>query len=317
MSDKLLIKFLLDETTAAENQEVKKWLASDVKNKAYYHQFERIWKESQVLAQVSEVDEEAAWQRFKRRVDQRQATVPLAKEPKPFRLWVRIAAVFIFCFATWFIYKNVGTYTDVSSNDMVLSQALPDGSKLVLNKNTHISYAKNFKTNRNVEIEQGEVFFEVAHDRSHPFVIEIKNVKVEVVGTSFNIKRFKNAVEVIVETGKVNIYKDGEQLRLIKDERILLKDDERIAEKEKNEDNLHSYYRTQLFVTNNTPLPKLITTLNEAYGVEISLSDQAKDDRISTTLPFKFSLEKNLKTICETLDLKMKRNQNKISLSKK
>ena len=97
----------------------------------------------------------------------------------------------------------------------------------------------------------------------------------------------------------------------------MLKDDERIAEKKKNEDNLHSYYRTQLFVTNNTPLPKLITTLNEAYDVEISLSDQAKDDRITTTLPFKFSLEKNLKTICETLDLKMKRNQNKILLSKK
>ena len=317
MDDELLIKFLLNETNTAENEEVQNWIAASVENEKYYRQFERIWKESEALAETSEVDEEVAWQKFKRRVDEKQAAAPIIKKIKPAQLWLRIAAVFVICFGGWLFYQNLNGYTDLASNNVVLNQELPDGSKLVLNKNTNISYAKNFKSNRKVQLQQGEVFFDVAHDRSHPFVIDIKDVKVEVVGTSFNIKRFENAVEVIVETGIVKVNKDGRQLELTKGESVLLKDDEEITVKQKTEDELYNYYRTQLFVTNNTPLPKLITTLNDAYGVEISLSEQVKKERISTTLPFKFSFEKNLGTICETLDLKMERNGNEISLSKK
>ena len=317
MDDELLIKFLLNETTPTENEQVQNWLSADVENEKYYRQFERIWKESEALAQASEVNEEMAWQKFKQLVDAKQSAVPVVKKIRPNQLWLRAAAVFVICFGAWLVYQNIASYTKLASNDAVLNQELPDGSKLVLNKNTNISYAKNFKTNRNVEIEQGEVFFDVAHDRSHPFVIEIKDVKVKVVGTSFNIKRFKDAVEVIVETGIVKVDKDGRELQLKKDESVFLRDDEAITAKQKNDDELYSYYRTQLFITNNTPLPKLITTLSEAYGVEISLSEQVKKDRISTTLPFKFSLEKNLETVCETLDLKMERNQDGILLSKK
>ncbi|MFN0255412.1 FecR family protein [Pedobacter ureilyticus] len=317
MNDELLIKFLLKETTSEENKEVQNWMVADAENEKYYRQFERIWKESEALAQASTVDEELAWQKFKQRVDEKQTTVPVVKKLKLAQFWLRIAAVFAICFGSWLVYQNLNGYTDLVSSEVVLNQELPDGSKLVLNKNTSISYASNFKSNRKVELEQGEVFFDVAHDRSHPFVIDIKGVKVEVVGTSFNIKRFKNAVEVIVETGVVKVSKDSQQLKLLKGESIMLADDEKIIAKQKTEDELYSYYRTQLFVTNNTPLPKLINTLGEAYGAKISLSEQVKKDRISTTLPFKFSLEKNLETICETLDLKMQRNQDEILLSKK
>lgn len=316
MNDELLIKFLLKETTAEEVAQVQQWIVASAENEKYYRQFERIWNESAALTQTSAVDEEAAWQKFKKRVEEKQ-TVPIVKKLKPTTIWLRVAAVFVLCFGTWLAYQQFGNqYTDVASHDLVLNQQLPDGSQLVLNKNTNISYAKNFKTNRKVEIKSGEVFFDVAHDRSHPFIIAVNNIQVEVVGTSFNIKQLKNTVEIIVETGIVKVNKDGQQLTLTKGESISLKDDEPLVKKQ-TEDELYNYYRTQLFVTNNTPLPRLIATLNEAYDVKITLSEQIKNERISTTLPFKYTLEKNLTTICETLDLKMQRNQNEIFLSKK
>lgn len=318
MNDELLIKFLLNETTAEETIEVQQWIVASAENEKYYRQFERIWKESEVLSQSSPVDEELAWQKFKQRVDEKQTADPVVKKLKLTPIWLRIAAVFTLCFGAWLAYQQLGSqYINLTSQNLVLNKQLPDGSQLVLNRNTSISYASDFKTNRKVEIKSGEVFFDVAHDRSHPFTIDINNVKVEVVGTSFNIKRFKDAVEVIVETGVVQVNKEGQQLRLTKGESVLLKDDEKISTKKNTEDELYNYYRTQLFVANNTPLPKLIEMLSEAYGTKISLSEQVKNDKISTTLPFKYSLEKNLGTICETLDLKMQRNLDEILLSKK
>jgi len=317
MNDELLIKFLLNETTAEEAEQVQQWIVANAENEKYYHQFERIWNESTMLTQTSTVDEEVAWQKFKKRVEEKQ-TAPIVKKLKPTTIWLRVAAVFVLCFGAWLAYQQLGNqYTDVASQDLVLNQQLPDGSQLVLNKNTNISYAKNFKTNRKVEIKSGEVFFDVAHDRSHPFIIAINDVQVEVVGTSFNIKRLKSTVEIIVETGIVKVNKDGRQITLTKGESVLLKDDEKLLVKKQTEDELYNYYRTQLFVANNMPLPRLIATLNEAYDAKITLSEQVKNERISTTLPFQYSLEKNLATICETLDLKMQRNQNEILLSKK
>lgn len=324
MNDELLVKFLLNETTAEETTEVQKWMSASAENEKYYQQFERIWKESETLAQTQEVDEEAAWQRFKQRVVEKETAVtPIVKKLKPAKIFWRIAAVFVFCLGSWLAYQQFLGYTNITSSDLVINQKLPDGSRLVLNKNTSISYATDFKTNRKVEIKSGEVFFEVEHDRIHPFIIDVNNIKVEVEGTSFNIKKQANAVEVIVETGTVKVFKNakglgsGKELRLTKGESILLGDDGGLSVKRQIEDELYNYYRTELFVANNTPLARLITILKDAYGTDISLSEEVKNYRISTTLPFKYSLEKNLETICETLDLKMQRNPNQILLSKK
>ncbi|RZL42785.1 MAG: DUF4974 domain-containing protein, partial [Pedobacter sp.] len=190
------------------------------------------------------------------------------------------------------------------------------GSQLVLNKNTSISYATDFKTNRKVEIKSGEVFFDVAKDRSHPFAIDVSEVNVEVVGTSFNIKKVKNTVEVIVESGIVKVSRGKQQLTLTRGESIFLSDEKELI-KTQTEDELYNYYRTGVFVAKNTSLPKLANILGEAYGTKITVSNEARKDNIFTTLPLKYSLEQNLETICKTLDLKMQRNQNGILLSKK
>ena len=51
------------------------------------------------------------------------------------------------------------------------------------------------------------------------------------------------------EAGRADI-----ALRLIKGESVLLGNDQEFAAKKQTEDELYNYYRTQLFVANNTPL---------------------------------------------------------------
>ena len=73
MNDELLIKFLLNETTAEESRTVQSWISANAENRKYFQQFERIWNESTSLAESSNVDEEQAWQNFKQRVNLAQS----------------------------------------------------------------------------------------------------------------------------------------------------------------------------------------------------------------------------------------------------
>ena len=69
---------------------------------------------------------------------------------------------------------------------------LPDGSKVWLNAASSIRYPIAFnEKERRVEIS-GEVYVEVAHDKTWPFFVQTKNQQVQALGTSFNVNAYKN-----------------------------------------------------------------------------------------------------------------------------
>ena len=233
-------------------------------------------------------------------------------------MWLKVAAVLFIAVGGWLLYNLYapGHYTELTASNEVRTENLPDGSELTLNKHSKISYSGNFKNNRKLKMEEGDVFFEVAKDKIHPFVIDIGKVSVEVVGTSFNIRHLKNDTEVNVETGVVKVRIANEEIKLYKGEKILITGNTHQLEKEQSTDQLYNYYRTNLFQANNIALSKLVKTLNEAYHSNIILDEKVKGLTISTTLKFG-SLDQNLQIICDTFNLKLSRNSNNILLSYK
>jgi transmembrane sensor len=86
---------------------------------------------------------------------------------------------------------------------------LPDGSSVLLKKNSEIVYPVIFeKTNREVQLI-GEAFFEVAKDSLRPFLVKTEGYTTTVLGTSFNVEAYPNATQlsVSVKTGKVSVAK--------------------------------------------------------------------------------------------------------------
>jgi transmembrane sensor len=314
MTDELLIRFLLNEATTAEKISITTWLEESPANKKYFSQFEQIWLSSKNLASNTTVNEDQAWLKFRERTRTRTTVVPLKRN----WAWLKIAALLLLAAGLWTTYSlfKPQAYTDLASSNQVITEKLPDGSELTLNKNSRISYASNFEKHRSLKLTQGDVFFQVAHDKSHPFVIEIEKVSVTVVGTSFNIKHLHHQTEVIVETGIVKVQIGKEEIELRKGEKVWISASASQLVKEQSTDELYAYYRTQLFVARNTPLSVLLATLSEAYGTEIILSSPGlKNKPITTTLKGQASLDKNLQYIAETMDLKISRNQNQILLS--
>lgn len=100
---------------------------------------------------------------------------------------------------------------------------LPDNSTVWLNAETKLKVPENFagKT-RTVILEGGEAFFDVKHDARYPFVVKVNQLNVQVLGTSFNIRSYKDLgrITVAVASGKVGVTRANQTLSM------LLPDDE-------------------------------------------------------------------------------------------
>lgn len=88
------------------------------------------------------------------------------------------------------------------------SVPMPDGSTVTLNTDSEIRVAVT-ETERRVELEQGEAFFEVAKDPTRPFVVRAGNKRVIAVGTKFSVRRDAGDIEVVVTEGKVRVETAG------------------------------------------------------------------------------------------------------------
>lgn len=101
---------------------------------------------------------------------------------------------------------------------------LKDGSKLDLDTATRVR-AKIGAERREVWLEAGQVYFDVAHDASRPFVVHAGPRTITVLGTKFSVRRDGERVEVAVVEGRVRVdqaialpgdimLSEGEQTRL-------------------------------------------------------------------------------------------------------
>jgi len=84
---------------------------------------------------------------------------------------------------------------------------LSDGSKVTLNTNSKIRVTVS-ETQRLVELQQGEAFFDVAKDEKRPFVVRSGSLRVVAVGTKFAVRLDADQVRVLVSEGRVRIEKE-------------------------------------------------------------------------------------------------------------
>lgn len=155
--------------------------------------------------------------------------------------------------------------------------ALPDGSRIFLNRNSEFSYRSNFgNTARNVTLS-GEAFFEIAPDASKPFIIDAGNASVRVVGTSFNVitSNSKSAVEVFVKTGEVMLSSNSGSKTVALEPGYIGTIDAEITGKELNKNPNYLSWKTGLLVYNGQKLDVVFSDLKRVYNMDIEVADPA------------------------------------------
>lgn len=323
MNDKLLIKYLLKETSQEEEKVVKKWVTAHPDHQKQYDHIHWIWENSKNLAQKSDVDENAAWQRFLERKAQKVHPVPKSGSRFLTPIWVRAAAavalVFLLGWSVFSLLPHSGrayfSAVLLESDSFSVQESLLDGSLITLNKNSRVNYSqKLFSRQRLVNMVGGEAYFQVQKNQRRPFIVQTENIAITVLGTSFNVKNEGEITIVIVDSGAVKVEMGNQQVFLEPHEKAILNRVKGTLEKSVQEDQLFRYYVNNLFVAENTPLQQIVEALNIAYGSEITIaSDELKTLPITTTLEYG-SLDDNLEVIKETLGIQISKEDNKIVL---
>jgi len=87
---------------------------------------------------------------------------------------------------------------------------LTDGSFASLNTASKVSVAMG-SDSRKVRLERGEAWFQVAHDRQRPFIVEAGDVRVQAVGTEFSVRMREGGADVLVTEGVVETWVVGRE----------------------------------------------------------------------------------------------------------
>lgn len=93
--------------------------------------------------------------------------------------------------------------------------SLPDGSVVWLRSGSRLTYPESF--DRTVALD-GEGYFDVIHEENHPFYVSACGIRVEVLGTIFNLRAYssENLVETTLASGSVRLSEaSGKELFLL------------------------------------------------------------------------------------------------------
>jgi transmembrane sensor len=85
---------------------------------------------------------------------------------------------------------------------------LADSSVASINSGSELK-VKLGKHERQITLEKGEAWFEVAKNRAKPFVVEVGDVHARAVGTAFGVRRFSGGAEILVTDGLVEVWTDS------------------------------------------------------------------------------------------------------------
>jgi transmembrane sensor len=133
--------------------------------------------------------------------------------------FVKIAASILLILGLSFIFSLViygpksNIHNGVAFNEIIVPSGekaqviLPDGTKIWLNSESRLRYPSVFaKDSRTVTLE-GEAYFDVSKIKKSKFLVNTQGVKIEVLGTIFNVKSYpdEQTVETSVVEGKVKV----------------------------------------------------------------------------------------------------------------
>ncbi len=208
----LLSKRLSGEITPEQQEQLNQWLAQDIEHQRMADAYQFIWDKAEHISFEESLSPNLD-QAFNK-VMQYPAAQPVAA-PTIFGVsrgfLVRAAAaISILAVVLWGLQLRLSTNQQQDFVEITAQQgektkvSLPDGSTVWLRSGSTLRYPREFgKDSRCVELF-GEAFFEVSHNPQAPFCATTsRNERVEVLGTSFDIKESENATTVLVKTGKV------------------------------------------------------------------------------------------------------------------
>ena len=178
---------------------------------------------------------------------------------------------------------------------------LSDGTRAWINAGSSITYPLHFGRERRVTV-CGEVFFEVAHDARHPFIVSAAGMEMTVLGTSFNVMAYDDEprVETTLVTGSLRVEANGSQVVLTPGQQAGVEKVSGFLDVKEVNVEACTMWRHGLLVFYEESLRSICRKLERWYDVRIDTSSPSLDGVLYTGM---VKRHETLNTIADLMNL--------------
>ena len=165
--------------------------------------------------------------------------------------------------------------TDATSQPL----RLPDGSRVVLNTHSSLRYRKAWPPDAAREVWlDGEAYFEVQplDDPRRQFTVHANQLKVAVLGTTFNVWQRNHRTKVTLRTGRIELKGDAlaRPVRMVPGEMVELEDARPAYARRRVSSDLHTSWKDQRLVFDATPMDEVALLIETRYGYRVRFGDE-------------------------------------------
>lgn len=191
---------------------------------------------------------------------------------------------------------------------------LQDGTRVWLNADSQLEYPTTFAAEQPREVYiKGEAYFEVAHDKKRPFIVNSPEQRVNVLGTKFVVSAYNDVsgTQTTLLSGSVELRTTKQRILLEPNQQAVLDRGTFHVKPVHAQDEL-AWIKGE-FVFNNETLQSISEKLERWYKVEFIFSqERLKDVKIAGTLSRFEQIDEVLELLSQVADVKFERDNRDI-----
>ena len=276
-----IIRYFRGEANAEETAQIFRWLEESPENRDELIRLKKAW----ALSVKNSDNADHIWNK------KIYPEIKKTKNRKTVEYRLKQAAIFLLLIGLGGALHYLGTQMTSVSSDVypgyylvesppgqMTSVVLPDGTNILLNSGSTVTYSADFSTGKREVTLEGEAFFDVITDAERPFFVRSALMDIKVYGTSFNIQVYpedKFISATLIEGNISVLNKNGDELKKMKpgENMYFAPENTKLTVSQVNTE-MYSSWRNGLITFRNEKLKDIARRIERWYNVEIDIRNQ-------------------------------------------
>lgn len=306
INKQILDNYLHGVLTEDQVREVEVWLVNHEEEKEVNAFLSSVWTQSSFVKLNAE-DREQILDRLKELIQKDQKNGHLHY----FTVLRKIAAILILPILVLSVYFFMHSreakpqiFTVNTTAGEQKEVLLPDGSHVILNNQTTLTYQYDPKINERLVALTGEACFTVKKS-TVPFIVDAKEIKVRVLGTIFNVRAYYDdaSIRVSLKRGSVRLTENGNTVsyKMVPGQNAVFNKPSKTLQVRTEDITQNFDWMSGTLVFDDEPLTQVAKEIERKYGVKISLASASlKSDKCCFTATLR---NENLDEVLEAINL--------------
>ncbi|MBO9732829.1 MAG: FecR domain-containing protein [Chitinophaga sp.] len=195
-------------------------------------------------------------------------------------------------------FKGVANSSEQMLNTLITPKGrqysiiLPDGTKVWMNAMSELTFPSAFNSRERTVTLSGEAYFEIAAAADHPFVVNTRNQRVQVLGTSFNVSGYEDEamISTTLITGKVKVSAGGKSAVLLPGQQLQHNSNSWQVLQSADTDAAIAW-KNGYFSFNKANIDAVMRQLERWYDINIVIETKTKSHQFVGEIPMNVTLE--------------------------